>query len=70
MLVDNIVASFNHHQATPLQPGNTICVDESIVQWKGFSGQWINDPLPMFMAIDWNPENGCEIQNSAEGTVV
>ena len=48
-------------------PGNAICVDESIVQWYALGGQWVNDGLPMYMAVDRKPKNGCEIQNSADG---
>jgi hypothetical protein len=30
-------------------------------------GSWINHGLPMCVAIDWKPENGCEIQNAPCG---
>ena len=42
-------------------------VDESIVQWYGLYGDWINASLPVYVAIDMKAENGCEIQNSADG---
>ena len=44
-----------------------ICVDESISRWYGHGGHWINIGLPMYIAIDRKPENGCEIQNSCCG---
>jgi hypothetical protein len=44
-----------------------ICVDESISRWYGQGGNWINHGLPMYVAIDRKPENGCEIQNAACG---
>ena len=28
---------------------------------------WTNHGLPMYVTIDWKPENGCEIQNAACG---
>ena len=45
----------------------SICVDESISRWYGLGGGWINIGLPMYIAIDHKPENGCKIQNSACG---
>ena len=30
----------------------------------GQGGHWINHGLPMYVAIDRNHENGCEIQNA------
>ena len=29
-------------------------------------GHWINKGLPMYVAIDCKPENGCEIQDSCD----
>ena len=48
-------------------PSDEICVDESMSQWYGQGGHWINHGLPMYVAIDRKPENGCEIQNAACG---
>ena len=64
-LVDDFVAAFNQHRAATFIPSERICVDESISRWYGHGGQWINIGLPMYVAIDRKPENGCEIQNSA-----
>ena len=36
-------------------------------QWYGQGRHWINHGLPMYVAIDRKPENGCEIQNAACG---
>ena len=36
-------------------------------RWYGQGGQWINHGLPMYVAIDRKPENGCEIENAACG---
>ena len=36
-------------------------------RWYGIGGHWINAGLPQYIAIDRNPENGCEIQNDADG---
>ena len=42
-------------------------MDESISRWYGQGGSWIDHGLPMYVAIDRKPENGCGIQNSACG---
>jgi len=64
MLVDDFVSRFNTHRVTHFSPLHLICVDESISRWYGLGGSWINTGLPMYVAIDRKPENGCEIQNS------
>jgi hypothetical protein len=67
LLVDDFVNNFNQHRANMFSPSHLICVDESISRWYGLGGSWINKGLPMYIAIDRKPENGCEIQNSACG---
>ena len=57
----------NQHRAAHVTPGDTQCVDESISKWYGQGGHWISIGLPMYVAIDRKPENGCEIQNAACG---
>ena len=64
-LVDDFVHNFNHHCSKNFKPGTKICVDESISRWYGQGGDWINKGLPMYVAIDRKPENGCEIQNAS-----
>ncbi len=66
-LVDGFVCRFNKHRASNFIPSEFICVDESISRWYGQGGDWINHGLPMYVAIDRKPENGCEIQNAACG---
>ena len=66
-LVNDFLAEINRHRATHVTPGDTLCVDESIVKWYGQGGHWISAGLPMYVAIDRKPENGCEIQNAACG---
>ena len=46
---------------------NSICVDAYMSRWYGIGGYWVNAGLPQYIAIDRNPENGCEIQNTADG---
>ncbi len=58
---------FNQHRVETFPPSDLICVDKSISRWYGQGGNWINHGLPMYVAIDRKPENGCEIQNSACG---
>lgn len=45
-----------------------ICIDESMSRWYGKGGDWINEGLPHYVAIDRKPENGCEIQTACCGT--
>ena len=66
-LVDDFVDKFNEHRAAAFQPSELLCVDESISRWYGKGGHWINRGLPMYVAIDRKPENGCEIQTAACG---
>ena len=66
-LVDDFVTNFNLHRATMFVPGDSICVDESISRWYGLGGEWINIGLPMYIAIERKPDNGCEIQDAACG---
>ena len=66
-LVEGFVTRFNEHRESYVIPSELLCVDESISRWYGQGGDWINHGLPMYVAIDRKPENGCEIQNSACG---
>ena len=59
-LFDDFVKSFNLHRRENFIPGTFICFDESISPWYGGGGYWINAGIPCYMAIDRNPENGCE----------
>ena len=64
MLVDGFVNEINAHRAKHFDPSDLICIDESISRWYGMGGHWINLGLPMYIAMDRKPENGCEIQNA------
>ena len=66
-LVDDFIKNFNEHRAQNFFPSDEICIDESMSRWYGQGGHWINHGLPMYVAIDRKPENGCEIQNAACG---
>ena len=67
MLVDDHVANFNKNCAHNYHPSYSIYVDESMSRCYGIGGHWINAGLLQYIAIDGNPGNGCEIQNSADG---
>ena len=67
MLVDDFVNHINTHRTKYFFPSNDICVDESMIRWYGLGGHWINTGLPMFIAMDRKPEDGCEIQNVCDG---
>jgi len=64
-LVDDFVSNINEHRSSRVCPSDLICVDESMYKWYGQGGHWILKGLPMYVAIDRKPENGCEIQNAA-----
>lgn len=67
MLVDDFIQFFNSYREKKFFPGAVICVDESISRWYGLGGDWINEGLPMYVAIDRKPESGCEIQAACCG---
>ena len=67
MLVDDHIANFNKKRASNYHPSDSICADESMYRWYGIGGNWINASLSQYIAIDRNSENGCDIQNSADG---
>jgi Transposase IS4 len=67
MLVQDFITRFNEHRRTHYSPTKVICVDESMSRWYGLGGHWINMGLPMYVAIDRKPDNGCEIQNCCDG---
>lgn len=48
-------------------PSLQIIIDELFSRWYGLGGHYINIGLPMYVAIDRKPEDGCEIQSSADG---
>jgi len=66
-LLNDLISSINNHRAALVSPGDTICVDESMVKWYGLGEAWIAIGPPMYIYIDRKPENGCEIQNAACG---
>jgi Transposase IS4 len=67
-LIQDFVTRFNEHRKSHYTPSSVIVVDESISRWYGLGGHWINMGLPMYyVAIDRKPDNGCDIQNAADG---
>jgi len=66
-LITDFVDSINAHRDSHVSPSEYLCVDESMCKWYGQGGPWIKRGLPMYVAIDRKPENGCEIQNTACG---
>ena len=61
------MSNFDDHHARTFVPSDLICVDESMSKCYGAGGHWINIGLLNYIAMDRKPENGCEIQNSADG---
>ena len=66
-LVDDFVAAFNRHRFETFNPSHLLCVDESVSRWYGQGGNWINEGLPHYIALDRKPHHGCEIQDAACG---
>ena len=66
-LIEDFVFNINLHLSARVTPSDLICVDESMSKWYGQGGHWILKGLPMYVAIDRKPENGCEVQNAACG---
>jgi Transposase IS4 len=66
-LVDDFILEFNKHQRACFHPSEKLTIDESMIQWYGIGGHWINAGLPNYVAIDCKPENSCEIQNACCG---
>jgi len=66
-LVNDFVTAINQHRAAHVTPADTLCVDESISKWYGQGGAWISVGMPMYVAIERKPKNGCEMQNVACG---
>ena len=48
-------------------PSSSRCVDKSMSRWYGLGGERIDIGLLIYIAIDWKPENGCEIRDAAFG---
>jgi Transposase IS4 len=61
--VDDFVEAYNSYRKRNFIPSDLLTVDESMSRWYGIGGDYINKGLPMYVAIDRKPENGCEIQN-------
>ena len=66
MLLRDLVDNFNEYRGSNFSLSDLLCADESISRWYGQGGHWINLGLPIYVAIDRKPENGCEIQNLAD----
>ena len=66
-IIEDFVNNFNDYLTQIFSPSDLICADESILRWYGQGGHWINLGLPMYVAIEREPENGAEIQNAVCG---
>lgn len=56
--VDDFVDDFNRHRRNNFSPSEVICIDESMSRWYGIGGDWINDGVPHYMAIDRKVRRG------------
>jgi hypothetical protein len=50
--VDDFVEGFNGHRRSAFTPSERICIDESMSRWYGNGGEWINEGLPHYIAMD------------------
>ena len=50
--VDDFVEGFNGHRRSAFTPSERICIDESMSRWYGNGGDWINEGLPHYIAMD------------------
>jgi len=66
-LIDDFVSNINLHRSARVTPSDIICVEEPMSKWYGQGSHWILKGLPMYVAIDRKPDNGCEVQNAACG---
>jgi len=66
-LINDFIHAIAQHRVDHGTPGDTLCVDESMSKWYRQGRHWISIGLPMYVAIDRKPENGCEIENTACG---
>jgi hypothetical protein len=62
MLIDDMVKNFNKHREEKYNPSDKVTGDESIFMWYRLGGDWFNEGLPHYVAIDRKPEDGCEIK--------
>ena len=65
--MDDFIEALNGYRAAFYSPSDRICVDKSISRWYGLGGNWINIGLPNYVAMERNPDNGCEIQDACDG---
>ena len=63
MLVQNFIDHFNQHCEQNFHPSAVLHINESKIRWHGIGDDWINEGLPMFVAVDRKPDYGCEIQS-------
>jgi hypothetical protein len=50
--VDDFVDGFNGHRRAAFTPSERICIDESMSRWYGNGGEWINEGLPHYIAME------------------
>ena len=65
--VEDSVTTFNEYCTQLFSPSDLICADESISRCYIQGGHWINLGFLVYVAMDRNPENGAEIQNTKFG---
>lgn len=63
--VEEVLCAINRSREERMVPCEFISVDESTSRWYGLGGNWCREGLPHYVAIDWKPENGCEIKQAA-----
>lgn len=67
MLVDDFVTNFKEHRKNFFNWSEFIGVGESMSGWYGLGGHGLNHGLPQYIGINWKPQKGSEIKNTACG---
>lgn len=66
--IEPFIDAFNFHRQEHEKESNFLSVIESIPEWYGFRGTWIDLGCLYYVSLNRKPEKGMEIQNIASGT--
>jgi len=63
--INDFISSISAHRGSDMTPCDSICIDESMINWYGIGCPRSSIGLPMYASIYRKPENDCEIQTAA-----
>ncbi len=61
MLVNKFVANINKYRCRSFYPGNHLEANETVIQWYGIGGAFIDTGLPVYLALKCKPNKGSKI---------